>query len=133
MFYFNQTKTGAIFPANLTLSPDLGPRIRAGGGPPSLSDLQSQLLAAGTAADRAQTGTISSMQSGVHVYSVHGIGHSDEVRIELTSTDPLPAGGAPIILRIGSNFVLTGNLVDLYRAVFTLTPTEYAATKDGDP
>lgn len=135
MFYFNQTTTGAIFLANITLSPDLGPGIPAGGAPPSLSDLQSQLLAAGAAVSGpiVHTGTITSMQSGVHVYSVDGIAHSDGVKIEFTSTDPLPAGDAPVILRIGSNFVLTGNLVDLYHAVFTLTPTEYAATKDGDP
>ena len=135
MFYFNQTTTGAIFLANITLSPDLGPGIPAGGAPPSLSDLQSQLLAAGAAVSGpiVHTGTITSMQSGIHVYSVDGIAYSDGVKIELTSTDPLPVGDAPVILRIGSNFVLTGNLVDLYHAAFTLTPMQYAATKDGDP
>jgi hypothetical protein len=135
LFYFNRTTTGAIFLADITLSPDLGPGIPATGAPTPISESQPQLLTTGSppSGPIVHAGTMTSMQSGVRVYSVDGVAHSGGVKLEFASADPFPAGDAPLILKIGSSFILTGNLVDLYHAVFTLTPEEFASVRDGDP
>lgn len=58
------------------------------------------------------------------------------VELELTSSRPFPAMGSPPVLHIGSReFVISRYRPDgdLHTLIFTLTPEELDATREGDP
>ncbi len=133
-FIFDQTKTGAIFLANITLSPDLGDGIPPTGSIAKLLKAQetSQANVELSPEPMVHPGSLSSIKNGVKVYDIRGIPHTGGIRLELTSEDPLPAGNALLTLRIGAARIVTGNLVDLHHAVFTLTPDELSKINDGD-
>jgi hypothetical protein len=136
-FVFDQTPTGSIYLANITLSPDLGPGIPAAGAMSSAaSSFSAQELAAPSTAEKriplVHSGAIDAMRLGVTVYDLSGRAHSGGVRIEISSDHQLPAGDAAMVLRIGSSRFITGNLVDPYHAVFTLTREEFDQLNEGD-
>lgn len=103
-FLFNQTTTGAIYLADITLSPDLGAGIPASASLPVAgagSQSLTQSLPSLWEKPLIHSGSVAAMKRGILVYGIEGVPYADGVKLELTSDYQFPAGDAPMVLQIG--------------------------------